>query len=73
MRKGSIMGEMVDIKEAAKIVGVSGARMRQLAIAGSIRAKKFGNAWAFDEDDVVAYRDSPRKVGRPKKTVTVVE
>lgn len=61
------MSEMVDAKEAAKIAGVTSARMRQLAISGELGARKFGNAWAFDLDDVIAYRDSPRLVGRPKK------
>ena len=57
---------IIDSKEAAAVIGVHPSRMRQLASSGRIPALKMGKTWVFDEKDVIAYRDSPRKVGRPK-------
>ena len=40
--------------EAAELTGCSGARVRQLARAGGIRAAKIGGEWVMHQDDLLA-------------------
>ncbi len=52
-------------KEAAERTGLSPWRIAQLAKSGRIQARRFGHAWAIDEESLAAY--VPQKGGRKKK------
>lgn len=53
--------------EAADILGIKQARVRQLILAGRLPAKKHGRDWIIKERDLELVRI--RKVGRPRKAV----
>lgn len=52
---------MLTAKQAAERIGVTDARVRQLAIAGKLPGTKHGRDWVFDEADVDAYRREKAK------------
>jgi len=56
---------MLTTKEAAEILGVNRSRVRQLILAGRLKAEKFGRDWLINESDLDGVRD--RKSGRPQK------
>lgn len=58
---------MVDTREAARILGVSTGRIRQLVAAGQLEAEKLGRGWRISEESLASYR-LRAKPGRPKKT-----
>ena len=51
--------------QAADILGVKQARVRQLILAGRLPARKHGRDWIIRERDLEFVR--VRKVGRPRK------
>ncbi len=51
--------------QAADILGIKQARVRQLILAGRLPAKKHGRDWIIRERDLELVR--VRKVGRPPK------
>lgn len=53
--------------QAADILNVKQARVRQLILAGRLPAKKHGRDWIIRERDLELVR--VRKVGRPRKAV----
>ena len=53
--------------EVAQAVGMTTARIRQMAIAGQITAEKFGNVWLFDPREVERIKRTPKVTGRPRK------
>lgn len=53
--------------EAAKLVGYSTGRVRQLALAGRIRAVKLGRQWLVHEDSLLEYRATAKPGPKPKK------
>jgi excisionase family DNA binding protein len=55
----------ITTSEAAKLLGISGARIRQLIEAGVIPAERVGNFYVLKDRDVKAAKD--RKPGRPRK------
>lgn len=57
----SILG----VEAAANQLGLSVARVRQLAAAGALPAIKVGRAWAFDSGDIEAFPAQHRVAGRP--------
>ena len=48
----------ISAMEAAKLLGVSDARIRQLILSKQLRATKRGKAWCIDKDDLEAYVES---------------
>jgi excisionase family DNA binding protein len=60
------MGKKLTTKEAAQILGVSDARVRQLVLSGKLPAEKFGRDLMIDEADLEAVKE--RKPGRPSKS-----
>jgi len=52
--------------EVAKAVGMTSARVRQMAIAGEILAEKFGRDWHIDPREVDRLRKKPPGPGRPR-------
>jgi excisionase family DNA binding protein len=61
--------DRVTTKEAARILGVTDGRVRQMILKGQLRAKRFGRALTLSRSDVESLRG--RKAGRPKKGKSV--
>jgi excisionase family DNA binding protein len=57
--------DRVTTKEAARILGITDGRVRQMILKGQLRAKRFGRALTLSRSDVELLRG--RKSGRPKK------
>jgi|SRR5262245_41987112 len=57
--------DRVTTKEAARILGVTDGRVRQMILNGQLPAKRFGRALTVARSDVESLRG--RKAGRPKK------
>src|SRR5262245_20320931 len=57
--------DRVTTKEAARILGITDGRVRQMILKGQLRAKRFGRALTLSRSDVESLRG--RKAGRPKK------
>lgn len=57
----------VDINEAAKRLGLSARRVRAMADAGHVHARKVGARWLIDSSALVEFasRESSRRAGRP--------
>lgn len=55
--------------EVAAAVGLTQARVRQLAIAGEIKAEKFGRDWHIDPREIERLKSNPSRVGRPRNGV----
>lgn len=49
---------MLTTKKVADRLGVTDARVRQLAIAGTLRGEKAGRDWLFEEAEVERYAAS---------------
>jgi len=59
----------ITTSEAAKVLGVSPARVRQLVLEGRLTGKKVGRDLLFDPNEVESFSHLPRKItGRPKKS-----
>lgn len=58
---------LITTREAARRLGVSHGRVRQLVTAGDLPSVKIGRSRYVQEGDVRAYQ--PRKVGRPLGSV----
>ena len=57
---------MLSAIEAAKLLGVSSARVRALAKSGALPAQKIGRAWSFREEDVMQRVSAHPRSGRPR-------
>jgi excisionase family DNA binding protein len=60
----------VSVAEAADILGVSGARVRQLLLAEKLKGQKLGlKSWAIPMREIDAYAaQGPPRKGRPRKS-----
>ena len=58
--------EWITTKEAAELTGYTDARFRQLAIEGTIAARKRGRDWFLSKADVLAYAEEMRQLGTSK-------
>lgn len=58
---------MLTTTDAARLLGVSRARVITLIHLGTLVATKPGRDWQIDEASVEVYRLSPRKAGRKSK------
>ena len=56
---------MISVSEAAKRLGVSGARVRALIDAGALKATKVGRAWVVSESSVQQRLRDGVRGGRP--------
>ncbi len=59
------MNETLTTKEAAGVLGVSAARVRQLVLSGQLPAEKFGRDLVIKESDLKLVTSRP--MGRPPK------
>lgn len=60
------MDKTLTTKEAAEILNISTARVRQLVLSGRLPAEKFGRDLLIHEKDLALVE--VRKIGRPPKT-----
>lgn len=62
------MGELIDAKEIAAILGYTRPEAAaNLCRSGRLTtARKMGNAWCAEREEVIAYRDTDRPAGRGK-------
>lgn len=57
----------ITTSDAAEILGVTPARVRQFVLEGRLKGKKLGRDLLLDESEVRAFASKPRKItGRPK-------
>jgi excisionase family DNA binding protein len=54
-------------EDAAKYLGVTPQRVRQLVAREEIKAERYGRDYLLDFESVRSYRSARRKPGRPKK------
>lgn len=59
-------------REAARILGIKDARVRQLIYSGQLKATKYGNYHLIDAGDLEAVRNRPKR-GRPVKSKDGIE
>ncbi len=59
--------EEVTAGEAAAILGINRQRINQLARSGRIWRQIAGRYWVFSRSELEAFKNSPRKGGRPKE------
>jgi excisionase family DNA binding protein len=50
--------------ELAKVAGLSRAYIRQLILAGRIRAEKVGRDWIISDNEVLRFLEQRRQSGR---------
>jgi excisionase family DNA binding protein len=62
-----IPGDWLRTPEAAKLAACTTGRVRQLALAGLIRAVKIGGEWLIHKDDLLRYRATAKPGPKPKK------
>jgi len=59
-------------QEAAALIGVTDGRLRQLILNGKATpAQQIGGTWLFTVEEVERLRTRPKRIGRPKKAITV--
>lgn len=62
-----MLGKFLSVKEAADILGCTEGRVRQLALAGTIKSERFnGKALAIPLESLQKYAKTPIKTGRPR-------
>jgi excisionase family DNA binding protein len=61
------MTEKITSAQAAKILGISPGRVRQLVLAGELASEKFGRDHLFDRTAIDEYQQRRRPIGRPRK------
>lgn len=60
------LDKIISVDDAAVIIGVTSARVRQMAQAGRLRSKRVGRDWVIDRDDAEREAGETRKPGRPR-------
>jgi excisionase family DNA binding protein len=61
--------DLITTSEAAEILGVTPARVRQFVLDGRLNGRKVGRDLLLDESEVRTFAAKPRKItGRPKIT-----
>ena len=60
-----------NIATAARMIGITGARLRQMLLDGTARGHKLGDQargkWAIPEAEVTRLQSLPQTRGRPRK------
>ena len=59
--------EIVSVTVAAKELGLSNNRVRELIRAGKLPAQKLGREWAIIREDLEEFKNTERPTGRPPK------
>jgi len=61
-----IEGAYVSVEEAARQIGITPGRVRQLLCAGELHGEKLAKVWAIPASEVEKFRRRPQKTGRPR-------
>ncbi len=62
-------GELITLREAAEISGLSHSHLRNLARSGKLKAKKLGTDWTTTREAVAGYlKDFEARKRGPRKT-----
>lgn len=61
------VANLITTDAAAKYLGVTPQRVRQLVVAETISATKYGRDYLLDAESVQTYKKNRKKAGRPKK------
>lgn len=61
------MAQYMTTEAAAKYLGVTPQRVRQLVVAERIAATKYGRDYLLNPESVRSYKEGRKKPGRPKK------
>lgn len=66
-----VKGKEISTKQAASILGVSDARVRQLITERNlVKVRKMGRDWLLNEEEVKAFGKQPRgKRGAPRRWI----
>jgi excisionase family DNA binding protein len=59
---------MLTTQQAAQLAGVARITILKWIERGHLPATKYGRDWLIDERDLDAYRQSPKTLGRPRKS-----
>ena len=63
--------DLIDVNEAARIIGVTVGRVRQLLIAEELDGCKLNaRAWLVKRSDAERFAKQPRSTGRPRTGTT---
>ena len=64
----TMLGKFLSVKEAAKILGCTDGRVRQLVLSGVLKYERFnGRALAIPLESLQKYAKTPIKTGRPRQ------
>lgn len=58
--------DYISVKEAARDTGLSDSHIRRLLVAGQLKGRKFGNAWAVRVTSLQAYHSQIKALGKKK-------
>lgn len=65
-----LRGKYMGIREAAREIGVSESRLRQMILDGSAFAISFSSrVWIMEEREVYRLKSIPKTTGRPRKSI----
>lgn len=65
--------EIVGVTVAARELGLSTSRVRELIQLGKLPAQKLGREYAITREDLEAFKALDRPVGRPPKESTAID
>ncbi len=60
-------GTALTINEAARELDMDPSAVRRAILQGRLPATKFGRDWSLRAADVAAYKQRPRRGGRPRR------
>ena len=60
-------GAALTVNEAAHELGMDPSAVRRTILQGRLPATKFGRDWSIRAADVAAYKQRPRRGGRPRR------
>jgi len=73
MNARSSIGELVGVTIAARELGLSTARVRELIKLERLPAQQIGREYAITREDLEAFKRIDRPVGRPPKDSTTID
>ncbi len=66
-----MLGTTLTVGEAARILDMDPSAVRRAILQGRLPATKFGRDWALRPEDVAAYKQRPKRGGRPRHAAAV--
>jgi excisionase family DNA binding protein len=66
MTKVDATFQYASVPEAARLIGITRARVRQLLLTGGLHGHKVGANWAIPALEIERFRQIPKTVGRPR-------